>query len=204
MDVKHHDPRGFVFPLRDGTPVLLRPVLPEDRARIVTGFDELSRVSRYLRFFSGINRLTDEQLAYLSEVDQVQHVAWGALDPMQDGLPGLGLGRFHRMENRPDAAEFAVVVADRIARRGLGSILLGVLYLQAIDLGIRTLCASVLPENVTVFDWLLNLGASVVCNQQLCELTLDVHRDFSHLPDTSSSRRFGELLERLRHERLTS
>lgn len=192
------DPRAFPFQLRDGTPVLLRPVLPEDRWRLIEGFEQLSRVSRYLRFFSGINRLSEEQLTYLTEVDQVNHVAWGALDPQKPELPGLGLGRFHRIPEQPETAEFAVVVADHIAGRGLGSVLLGILYLRAIDLGVRTLWAKVLAENVTVFDWLINLGAAVLCKQQTCELTLDVHADLSRLPDTSSARRFAALLEQLR------
>ena len=56
--------------LRDGTPVLLRPVTPEDRERLVAGMAQLSADSRYFRFFTPLPRLAEEQLHYFTEVDQ--------------------------------------------------------------------------------------------------------------------------------------
>ena len=102
MSVPAQQLRGFIWRLRDGTPVRVAPVLPEDRQRIRVGFEALSGNSRYLRFFSGIDRLSEEQLDYLSHCDQVNHVAWGAMDPTCADWPGLGLGRFHRDADRPE------------------------------------------------------------------------------------------------------
>ncbi len=54
--------------LEDGTPVLLRPVTPEDRERLVVGMAQLSAGSRYFRFFTPLPRLAEEQLRYFTEV----------------------------------------------------------------------------------------------------------------------------------------
>ena len=190
-------PDGFVFPLRDGTRVLLRPVRGEDRPRIQVGLARLSPQSRYLRFFSGMSELTEKQLRYLTEVDQFDHVAWGALDPAAPGLPGLAMARFAREEEDATVAELAVVVLDSVQGRGLGSVMLGVLFLEAPRCGIRTFRALVLPENEAVVQWFARLGATVRREPDLCQVDLPIVDD-SALPDTGTARRFAWLLSALR------
>jgi GNAT superfamily N-acetyltransferase len=190
-------PRSFEYRLRDGTEVLLSPVLPEDRDRIRAGFHRLSPASRYLRFFAGTAELSDEQLRYFSEVDQVDHVAWGAVDPRVPGRPGLGLGRFARTEADPGRAETAVVVADEVQRKGLGTVLLAVLYLEAEIRGVRALTALVLPENHFALDWFLSLGATVEMRAEAYELELPVNRAALAGVDTASARRFARLVAEL-------
>jgi len=154
-------PGAFLCPLKDSTNVLLAPVLPEDSERIRVGLTRMSSISKYLRFFTATPQLTDEQLHYLANVDQVNHVAWCALDPATPGLDGLGLGRFVRLENEPQVAEFAIAVIDALQNRGLGTILLAMLCSKALERGIRTLRGLVLPENEFVATWLIELGAKL-------------------------------------------
>ena len=138
--------------LEDGTPVLLRPVTPEDRERLVVGMAQLSADSRYFRFFTPSPRLTEEQIRYFTEVDQENHVAWIAVNPVLPGQPGLGIGRFVRRDDRPSVAEFALTVIDAAQRKGLGSALLAVLYVLAQERDVRTFQGIVLPENRVMAD----------------------------------------------------
>lgn len=182
--------------LKDGTPVLLRPVLPEDRQRLQDELLLMSAESRYRRFLSRMSRLSEEQLRYFTEVDQETHVAWIALNPAAAGLPGLGIARFIRKQEQPRVAEVALAVIDAFQGRGLGSALLATLYLMAQARGIDAFRAVLSVENETVGAWLRRLGASgQLCSRGVVELDLPVHRDLSKLPPTSTGRRFRELLK---------
>ena len=112
--------------LRDGAPVLLRPVLPEDRQRLQHGLLLMSAESRYRRFFSPMPAFSEEQLRYFTEVDQENHVAWIALDPSAPGLPGLGIARFIRNPDEPTMAEWLLQshsFSERIGKRVTGNAL---------------------------------------------------------------------------------
>ena len=95
--------------LRDGSEVAVRPIEPGDKQRILDAFERLSDESRYRRFFSPITRLTDGQLAYLTEIDHESHEALVALDE-NDHL--VGVARYVRVDEPENAAEVAVTVVD--------------------------------------------------------------------------------------------
>ncbi len=88
------------FRLADGTGVILRPIGPSDRERIKAGFHSLSPESRYRRFFSHIPELSDAQLHYFTEVDQINHVAWVAVAGESTPAAGLGVARFVRLREQ--------------------------------------------------------------------------------------------------------
>lgn len=145
--------------LRDGTRVLVRQLEPADKQGLANGLARLSTRARYLRFHSGVEQLTDQQLRYLTEVDQQDHVAWGAIDLDAPERPGIGVARFVRVADRPDVAEAAVTVVDQYQGRGLGTILLGILGFAAARRGIRAFRAYVLGENAAMLELLTTLGA---------------------------------------------
>jgi ribosomal protein S18 acetylase RimI-like enzyme len=183
------------FTLQDGTQVLLRPVIRDDQERIQNGMAALSSESRYFRFFTAAARLSDQQLRYFSEVDQHNHVAWVALDSSNPKHPGLGIARFIRTNEEPTMAEMALVVIDACQRRGLGTILLAVLYLMAEARGIQVLRAIVLGENTKMSNWLHNLGATGSFERGEYRLDLTVHRDRALLPRTPSGEKFKRAIE---------
>ena len=55
--------------LRDGTRVRMRPIRPDDAARLVALYDQLSRDTRYHRFFSVMGRLAPDWVRFLANVD---------------------------------------------------------------------------------------------------------------------------------------
>jgi len=136
--------------LRDGTKVLLRLIVPADRALLEAGFERWSPESRYARFLASKTTLTDEELRYLTEVDQENHFAMGAM--RDDGDPtvqsvGLGIARFIRLPELHATAEAAIAVADEAQGRGLGKLLFLRLCAAAAERGIEKFRCEVLGSN---------------------------------------------------------
>jgi RimJ/RimL family protein N-acetyltransferase len=135
--------------LSDGTIVALRWIGPEDASRIRSGFEHLSPTSRYRRFFTPMPRLSEGMLQRLVATDGWNHLAIGAETvPVFGGRrDAAGIARFHRLAERPRAAEVAITVVDAFQRRGLGRILLRELARAARERDIDVLIANVLPDN---------------------------------------------------------
>ncbi|HVK85575.1 MAG TPA: GNAT family N-acetyltransferase [Kofleriaceae bacterium] len=136
--------------LRDGTPVVLRLLAPEDKALIAEGFRRWSPESRYARFLAPKTTLTDDELRYLTEIDQETHFALGALREGgdDDGNPvGLGIARFIRLPHLHATAEAAIAVSDEAQGRGLGKLLFMRLCAAAAERGIERFRCEVLGSN---------------------------------------------------------
>jgi GNAT superfamily N-acetyltransferase len=84
------------------------------------------------------------------DVDHQDHEAIIAIDE-QTG-EGLGVARYVRSQERPDAAEAAVTVIDDWQGRGLGTQLLEVLSARAREEGIRSFTALMLASNDDMMD----------------------------------------------------
>lgn len=153
--------RTSVVTLKDGSRVLVRPVLSTDRVLLAREFERLSPESRYRRFFGPMKVLSDSFLEYLTSLDYVNHFAWAALsaDPGPFGEPqGLGVARYVRLSD-PVAAEMAVTVVDDWQGRGLGRVLLDALVLEALENGITRFEGDVLMENGPMREMLRRTGA---------------------------------------------
>ena len=131
------------FRLDDGTPVVLRALRPADRPAFLAALRSLSDRSRYLRFHKLDPRLRERDVAYLTQVDQVDHVALAVFGP----AGGIALGRFVRFVEEPGLADLALTVVDGWQRRGVAKLLLAALMRRACEVGIAAFSASVLDEN---------------------------------------------------------
>ena len=98
------------------------------------GFERLTPASRYRRFLTPLDHLSDQQLEYLTDVDHHDHEAIAALTPAGEGI---GVARYVRWPEAPDSAEVAVAVVDDWQGRGLGSALLEELTDRAGEEGIE-------------------------------------------------------------------
>lgn len=142
-------PRGTlrhrVVTLGDGGRVLLRPLRPTDREVYLRSFDHLSPASRYMRFFSPKNTLSERELRYFLDVDHHDHEAIAAVD-LGSG-DGIGVARFVRDPDDPRVAEVSITVVDEHQGRGLGALLLERIAERAAEEGVERLRASVLADN---------------------------------------------------------
>jgi CRP-like cAMP-binding protein len=151
---------AFVTPIRvrvrDGTELYLRPVLPGDNERTANGPVEFSSETMYRRFQS-VRIPTKTLMAYLFEVDYVDHFVWVMTDG-PDG-PVVADARFVRDENDPTVAEVAFTVADAYQGRGVGTFLMGALAVAAGADGVQRFSARVLAENFPMRNILDMFGA---------------------------------------------
>lgn len=173
-------------PLRDGTPALIRPIVPADRDLIRKGFQRLSEESRLRRFLAPISKLTEAQLDYLTNVDYWDHFAWVAVRADRTEV-GLGVARYVRLPTEPTVAEAAVTVLDEYQRRGLGTLLLGLLAAAARTAGIDTFRAYVLEENAPMRRLLAALGAQSAFDSPGV-VRIDVPLDPDLMPDSPVAR----------------
>lgn len=150
---------GFEVRLADGTRARLRPLVREDRDRLERGLAELSPTTLYRRFFQPVTDLPVRELDRLADVDQHNHIAWGALDVDNPGFPGIGVARCARTDTDPGIGETAITVVDRYQGLGAGTALLATLSIIAGEKGIRTLRSYTLTENTRFIDFLHHLGA---------------------------------------------
>jgi len=138
-------------PLADGGRIVVRPIVPEDKDALIRGFERLSDRSRRFRFFQSRDSLTKRELEYLTEIDYFDHFAWVAIDPdFGDPDGGVGVARYIRSPDEPDAAEPAVTVLDEYQGRGIGGTLLALLAESAVANGIRRFRADVLADNAEI------------------------------------------------------
>jgi GNAT superfamily N-acetyltransferase len=161
--------------LRDGTPVRLRLLVPEDKPLLAAGFAKLSAESRYARFLGPKAALDDQELRYLTEIDQEDHFALGAIREDGDGHGdpiGLGIARFIRLE--PTIAEAAIVVADDIQGRGLGHLLLMRLCAAAAERGIERFRCEVLGSNSAAAGLLANISPERTTTVEQGVMTIDL------------------------------
>ncbi len=140
--------------LSDGTPVFFRPILPRDRVGLREGFQRLSLRSRYQRFLRPMQDLSEREAAYLTEIDYKDHMAWVAFDVSGATPQGVGVARYVRCEEEPEAAEIAVAVLDSHQSRGLGTLLVRLLSGSALANGIKTFCGTVDEGNQPILTLL--------------------------------------------------
>ncbi|MTV25821.1 N-acetyltransferase [Nitriliruptoraceae bacterium ZYF776] len=177
--------------LRDGSPVLLRQIRPEDRERLAAGLTQLSPASRYLRFHAVIDELTPDQLDYLTEVDHVDHEAIVAIDLSRPERPGVGVARYIREPFEAHVAESAITVADDYQGEGAGTILLGALAARAREHGITVFRNYVLDGNQQMLEVFDHLGATRELEADgLWRVDLSVPSGEDDLPDSGAGKAF--------------
>ncbi len=171
FDERYHETAA----LRDGSQVTLRLIRPDDKDLLRRGFERLSPASRYRRFLAAKTRLSDAELAYLTEVDGHDHFAIGAACEDAAGHEeGVGIARFIRSRSDPRVAEVAVAVVDDWQGKGLGTLLLLRLVAAARERGVERFSGQVLASNEALRDVLDQIPSGVRVRAQAGELTVDV------------------------------
>ena len=131
----------MVFELEGGARVLIRPIEPGDKERLVNGLRQLSLESIRKRFLAAKPHFSRSELRYLTEVDGVNHIALVAvLEDDPDQL--VAVARCVRLPDRPGTAEMAIVVGDPWQGQGLGRELARRLADAALAVGIRRFAAT--------------------------------------------------------------
>ena len=177
--------------LNDARHVTIRPIFPSDLDALRTFFATLTHATRRLRFHSPLNELSEHVLRKFTMVDHRAHVAVVAEihDAAVDQPAALiAEARYIRHADSksdadpesdadPDSAEFALVVAEKWRRIGLGTLLTRILAQHARFAGVRRLCGDVLGDNKAMRDFAHSLGARLsrgIGSAQTVRLSLEV------------------------------
>jgi len=143
--------------LRDGTPILLRPMKPEDEPLVLDFLHKCSDETIYFRYFRLIKNWTHEMLIRFTQNDYDRELGLMAL--AQPPSPEVMLG-VSRLVMDPDrkTGEFAVIVGDPWQGKGLGPKLLEQLIAVARDQGLQLLYGDVLVQNQPMLEMAKKAG----------------------------------------------
>ncbi|HEU5398942.1 MAG TPA: bifunctional acetate--CoA ligase family protein/GNAT family N-acetyltransferase [Gammaproteobacteria bacterium] len=143
---------------RDGEALWLRPIVPEDEPALVRTFDLLTPEEIRQRFHVPMKAFTHSLAARLTQIDYDREMALVLTD---HGAPGRAdINGVVRLAADPDneRAEFALLVRQAYARRGLGARMLGILADHARARGIGELYGLVLADNPAMRGLCRKLG----------------------------------------------
>ncbi|MEM7114799.1 MAG: N-acetyltransferase [Chloroflexota bacterium] len=193
---------SFILPLSNGEIARARPIRRADKLALNDAFQRLSDESKYGRFLTITNKLNDRQLTYFTEVDQVDHVAWGVETMGRLGGQGIAIGRYIRLPQETAVAEFALTVTDAYQGNGLGTFLLALLYhLAQRDDNIQILRGVIGMENNKMLSWMNQLGADVYRTEEhLMHADLSVAHKTPQLPQNHAADRFRRALDTIQQE----
>jgi GNAT superfamily N-acetyltransferase len=176
--------------LRDGSIAEIRPIGPADKGLLIEGLQQMSPKSKFARFGSGIASLSAAELRYLTDVNQVSHVAWGAVI---DDEPA-GVGRY--IVDGAAEAEIAITVVDRFQRRGLGRALFDALAASARAAAIGSFHFAIEPWNRSV----LRMLPGIEVGHDESDGMLTGRIELSEVPISRHEESFVDVLDRCRQE----
>ena len=131
--------------LRDGRPVKIRALQPNDEAGMLAAIDRTGTESLKRRFFVTKRGFSENEKAFFMNIDFVDHVALVVEIDEGGAASIIGGGRY--VVVKPGEAEMAFIVVDAYQGQGIGAILARHLVGLARAAGLKQLSADVLPEN---------------------------------------------------------
>jgi len=148
--------------MKNGVPVTIRPIRPEDEPLMVKFHETLSDRSVYLRYFYSLSlrrRVTHERLLRICFGDYDREMALVAqyTDPATGENRIIAVGRLNKLHGRNEA-EVAVLVSDRYQNLGLGNELLRRVVEIARDEKLSQVSAEMLPDNLAMQVIIKRLG----------------------------------------------
>lgn len=172
-----------LWPLRGGGEYTVRPVQPDDAQMLQDLVQGLSKESRYFRFVSSMHELPPAMLARFTLIDYDREMALVAVHKTRTaGSDGeileteriVGVSRY---VTNPDKAscEFALVVADDFAGKGLGSRLMLSIMDVARDHGLVEMEGLVLTHNPGMLKLMRSLGFTVKTFEEDADFKLVSH-----------------------------
>jgi GNAT superfamily N-acetyltransferase len=135
--------------LKNGTPVVIRAIRPDDKEKVVQAFKNLEKESIYTRLFTHKKELTDKDLVWITEVDFEKDVALVVTRVIDRDEIIIGAGRYVTFEGAEGGphAEVAFLVEEDYQGQGMARIILRHLTAIARSRGIPCFEAEVLPGN---------------------------------------------------------
>ncbi|MFA5368328.1 MAG: GNAT family N-acetyltransferase [Dehalococcoidia bacterium] len=164
------------FVIRNGSTVYVRPIQRSDVDRLLSLTRRFSRETMYLRFHHVVTKMSREEAIRFCTIDYDHTFALVVTVGEGDNERLLAVARYYRLPSE-DSAEFAIVVADRYQKQGIGTHLMQELADAAKNGGIRYLQGDVLVENKEMMHIIESCGFQVAeeLEEGVYRATLDLH-----------------------------
>ncbi len=146
--------------LRDGTPVMLRPMKPEDEPLVSDFLGKCSEETIYFRYFRLVKKWTHEMLIRFTQNDYDRELGLMAIGQPPGPEVMMGVSRLVMAADR-SMAEFAVIIADPWQGKGLGPKLVERITEIAREQGVQRLHGDVLAQNQPMLEMVKRLGFSL-------------------------------------------
>ncbi len=149
--------------LKDGRPVTVRKIRPDDKQRVLEAFHTLLPETIYTRLFEYKDDLSETELAWLTEIDFVSVVGLVVTQGTGDNEVIIASGRYFVFDGDDGRrhAEVAFVVEEDFQGMGIAGMLLRHLTTIARQQGIASFEAEVLPVNKAMLKVLAKSGLPV-------------------------------------------
>lgn len=132
---------------RDGVAFRIRPIRPDDLERDRRFIINLSTPSRYHRLMGAVREPPPALLERFVHVDYRDSMAFVAVTGESEDERIIGVARYAGTAKEDGSCEFAVAVADAWQSRGVGTILMRVLFEYARSQGFNRVFGLVLSGN---------------------------------------------------------
>jgi acetyltransferase len=137
--------------MKNGNPVLIRPIRPEDEPLVIQLHQGLSERTVYLRYFQPLKlsqRTSHERLTRICFIDYDREMVLVVERTRKDDTPEIvAVGRLSKLRGGGNEAELAVLVDDRSHGQGLGTELYRRLISVARDEKLTRVVSTILGEN---------------------------------------------------------
>jgi acetyltransferase len=158
-----------IWPLRGGGEYTVRPIRPDDAQMLQELVQHLSPESRYFRFVSSMAVLPPSMLARFTLIDYDREMALVAVHRerranaegvMKSTERIVGVSRYITNPDK-SSCEFALVIADDLKGKGLGSRLMQNIMDVAREKGLAEIVGLVLANNPAMLKLMKSLGFAI-------------------------------------------
>lgn len=137
--------------MKDGTPVTIRPISPEDELLIQEFHESLSDKTVYLRYLSPMllgTRTAHERLARVTHNDYDREIALVVEGEDKEGEAAIfGVARLSKLSGGAEEARFTMLISDDYQGQGLGRELLERIIQIGRDEKVARIVALMSPDN---------------------------------------------------------
>jgi acetyltransferase len=144
--------------LRNGRPVLFRPIRPEDEAAHYVFLSHMSQQDLVYRFFHYVKEIPRRDMARLTQIDYDREMAFIASAQGENGeAETLGVVRVVVTADN-HSGEFAVIIRSDMKGQGLGSSLMRKMIRFCTERGVQVFTGDVMFDNQPMLDLLKEFG----------------------------------------------
>lgn len=152
------------FDWKDSFQLRVGSVLPHNKKQISEGLRDMSPETIRNRFLGSKREFSDKELEYLTKLDGWNHYAIG-VEERDRHHRGVAVIRMVRSSHSETEAEIAVTIIDEYQRMGLGSFLINLIILAAMERKIEKLSFTFLPQNEAIVKLINKAGLPVPGSQ---------------------------------------